>query len=517
MHSSGAGLAEAEEKFERWRNTIGLFLGPAAFLAIWFAPLPALTPEAHRLSAILGLVLIYWMTEPVPIPVTALLAAVLAVLFKIAAAKDVLAPFADPIVFLFIGSFIIANAMMHHGLDRRFALSILSLRFVGRSPGRLVLAFGAVTAFISMWISNTAATAMMVPIGIGMLRAVGEVIEKESGKAYAPSGRPNLSRWRLSSGLMLMVAYSASVGGIGTPVGSPPNLIAIGMLDELAHVRITFFGWMSIAVPMMIAMYAVLYLLIIRMHRPEVPELTGIESYIGERRKDLGRWSAGQRNSLIAFLTAVTLWILPGFLAVAFGVHSKAFEGYSARLHEGTAAILAASILFFLPINWKKREFTLDWDRAVRIDWGTILLFGGGLALGGLMFKTGLAEVIGRSLMTWTGADSLWGITAVAIGMGIVVSETTSNTASASMVIPVMIALAQAAGVSPIPPALGACFGASYGFMLPVSTPPNAIAYSSGMVPITRMVKTGIVFDICGFFLILGGLRVLCPILGMAR
>lgn len=509
MHSPGSGPAEAEEKFERWRNTLGLFLGPAAFLAIWFAPLPALSPEAHRLSAILGFVLIYWMTEPVPIPVTALLGAVLSVLFKIANARDVLAPFADPIVFLFIGSFIIANAMMHHGLDRRFALSILSLRLVGRSPGRLMLAFGGATAFISMWISNTAATAMMLPIGIGMLKAVGEVLEKESGK------RPNLTRWRLSSGLMLMVAYSASVGGIGTPVASPPNLIAIGMLDELAGVRITFFGWMSVAVPMMIVMYAVLYLLITRMNRPEVTQLEGIESYIGERRKDLGRWSAGQRNSLIAFLIAVSLWILPGFLAVAFGVHSKAFEGYSARLHEGTVAILAASILFFLPVNWRKREFTLDWDRAVKIDWGTILLFGGGLALGGLMFKTGLAEVIGKSLMAATGADTLWGITAAAIGLGIVVSETTSNTASASMVIPVMIALAKAAGVSPIPPALGACFGASYGFMLPVSTPPNAIAYSSGMIPITQMVKTGVVFDVCGFFLILGGLRVLCPLLRM--
>lgn len=509
MHSPGAGSTEAEEKFERWRNTIGLFLGPAAFLAIWFAPLPGLNPEAHRLSAVLGLVLIYWMTEAVPIPVTALLGAVLTVLFQVAKAKDVLAPFADPIVFLFIGSFIIANAMTRHGLDRRFAVSILSLRFVGRSPGRLVLAFGGVTAFLSMWISNTASTAMMLPIGIGMLKAVGEVMEKESGK------RPDLTRWRLSTGLMLMVAYSASVGGIGTPVGSPPNLIAIGMLDELAGERITFFRWMSIAVPMMIAMYAILYLLMMRINRPEVRELAGIEAYISERRKDLGRWSAGQRNSLIAFLVAVTLWILPGFLAVAFGVHSKAFEGYSARLHEGTVAILAASILFFLPVNWKKREFTLDWDRAVRIDWGTILLFGGGLALGGLMFKTGLAEVIGKSLMAYTGADTLWGITAAAIGLGIVVSETTSNTASASMVIPVMIALANAAGVSPIPPALGACFGASYGFMLPVSTPPNAIAYSSGMVPITRMVKTGIVFDICGFFLILGGLRLLCPLLGM--
>jgi sodium-dependent dicarboxylate transporter 2/3/5 len=501
-------LSQAEERFEKWRNTVGLFLGPAVFLGLLFAPLGGLSPEAHRLAAILGLVLVYWITEPVPIPVTALLGAVLAVMFKVAGARDVLAPFADPIVFLFIGSFIIANAMMSHGLDRRFALAILSLRSVGHSPGRLMLAFGAITAFISMWVSNTAATAMMIPIGIGMLRAVGEVQEKESGKA------PNIARWRLSSGLMLMVAYSASVGGIGTPVGSPPNLIAIGMLDELAGTRITFFGWMSFAVPMMAAMYALLYLLMIRMHKPEMPRLAGIEGYISERRHELGRWSAGQRNALIAFLVAVTLWILPGVLAIACGVHSAAFEGYSVRLNEGIVAVLAAALLFFLPIDWKKRKFTLTWDQAVRIDWGTILLFGGGLALGGLMFKTGLAEVIGRSLMDLTGADTLWGITATAIGLGIVVSETTSNTASASMVIPVMIALSKAAGVSPIPPALGACLGASYGFMLPVSTPPNAIAYASGMVPITRMVKTGIVFDVLGFFLILGGLRLLCPLLG---
>ncbi len=272
---------------------------------------------------------------------------------------------------------------------------------------------------------------------------------------------------------------------------------------------------MSLAIPLMIAMYVVLYLLMICIHRPEISKVAGVEEYIGARRQELGGWSAGQRNALIAFLVAVTLWVLPGFLAVAFGVHSRAYEGYSVRLHEGTVAILAAAVLFFLPVNWKKRKFTLTWDQAVRIDWGTILLFGGGLALGGLMFKTGLAEVIGKSLMESTGASSLWGITAAAIAMGIIVSETTSNTASASMVIPVMIALAKAAGVSPIPPALGACFGASYGFMLPVSTPPNAIAYASGMVPITRMVKTGIVFDICGFFLILGALRVLCPVLGM--
>lgn len=503
------GLTEAEERFERWRNTVGLFLGPVLFLVVLFLPLRSLSPEAHRLAAILALVLVYWVTEPIPIPVTAMLGAVLAVLFRIGTAKDVLARFADPIVFLFIGSFIIASAMTFHGLDRRFALRILSRRRVGRTTGRLVLAYGAIAAVLSMWISNTASTAMMLPIGIGILYAVGDVSGARSGAPSDPR------KWRLSRGMMLMVAYAASVGGIATPVGTPPNLIAIGLMDDLIGRRFSFFEWMRLALPMAVAMYAVLYLVIMRMHRPEVAELAGVAEHIGEKRRELGKWSAGQRNALIAFLVAVTLWILPGILAIALGVESGAYRGYKASLHEGTVAILAASLLFLLPVDWKKRSFTLTWDQAVRIDWGTILLFGGGLALGGLMFKTGLADAVGNGLMGATGASSVWGITAVAIGLGIVMSETTSNTASASMVIPVMIAVAQAAGVSPIPPALGACFGASYGFMLPVSTPPNAIAYGSGMVPITQMVRTGIIFDVCGFFVILGGLRLLCPLLGL--
>lgn len=502
-------MSHSEERFERWRNTIGLFVGPVLFLVVLFLPLRGLSPEAHRLAAVLALVLVYWVTEPIPIPVTAMLGAVLTVLFRVGTAKEVLARFADPIVFLFIGSFIIANAMMTHGLDRRFALSILARRTVGRTSGRLILACGAIAAFLSMWISNTASTAMMLPIGVGILYAVGDVAGARSAKPAEPR------KWKLSCGMMLMVAYAASVGGIATPVGSPPNLIAIGLIDDLVGRRIAFFEWMSLAVPMAVVMYGLLYLLIIRMHRPEVVELAGVAEYISEGRKGLGRWSAGQRNALIAFLVAVTLWVVPGVLAIAFGVESRAYQGYRASLHEGTVAILAASLLFLLPVDWGKRRFTLSWDQAVRIDWGTILLFGGGLALGGLMFKTGLADAVGNGLMGATGASSLWGITAVAIALGIVMSETTSNTASASMVIPVMIALAKAAGVSPIPPALGACFGASYGFMLPVSTPPNAIVYGSGMVPITRMVKTGLVFDICGFFVILGGLRLLCPLLGM--
>jgi len=321
-------------------------------------------------------------------------------------------------------------------------------------------------------------------------------------------------RLKYSTGMMLMVAYAASVGGIGTPVGTPPNLIGIGMIEKLLKVKIPFFSWMVLAVPMLLTMYGVLYFLLSRLHPPEITQLSVTAEYIRRERENLGKFKPGERNCLIAFLVAVSLWIFPGFLALFFGSGSEIYKFYSTHFHEGVVAIFAAGLLFFLPVDWKEREFTLSWTQAVKIDWGTILLFGGGLSLGNLMFQTKLAEVIGGGLLKLTGANSLWTITATAIGLGIIISETTSNTASANMVIPVMIALAQAAGVSGIPPALGACLGASYGFMLPVSTPPNAIVYGSGMIPITKMIRAGVLFDISGFLLIWLGLRLLCPLLG---
>lgn len=201
--------------------------------------------------------------------------------------------------------------------------------------------------------------------------------------------------------------------------------------------------------------------------------------------------------------------ILPGVFSVCGESLAGFAKEYAKRMPEGVAALVGIMLLFIIPTNWKKREFTITWQEAVRIDWGTIILFGGGLSLGNMMFQTRLAEAIGQGLLGLTGVNTLWGITALATALGIIISETTSNTASANMVIPTMIALAQSAGIDPIPPALGACLGASYGFMLPVSTPPNAIVYGSGLVPITKMIRAGIIFDICGFLIIWTGLRLL--------
>lgn len=497
-------LSSAEITFEKWRKTIGLFIAPSVFFLILFLPFSGLTLPAHKLLAILGLVVTLWITEAIPIPASALLGAVLCVVLGVGSDKAVLAPFADPIVFLFIGSFIIAEAMKVHQLDRRFAYAILSLSWVGNSSYRILFVIGLISACLSMWISNTATTAMIFPIALGILRALEEIENKRNFK-------------KLGTGMMLLVAYSSSIGGIATPVGTPPNLIGIGMIQRLIGEKISFFEWMSFALPITFFMFVILFLLIILLHPPEEKVLSGIREYIKERREKLGKWKRGEKNALVAFLVAVSLWILPGVFAVLGDDFSSHLEFFQSHFPEAIVALFAALILFVLPADWKKREFTISWRQAVRIDWGTIILFGGGLTLGSLMFSTKLADAIGSSLLSLTGAHSLWGITALAIFLGILMSETTSNTASANMVIPVMIAIANSAGVSPLPPALGACLGASFGFMLPVSTPPNAIVYSSGKIPITKMIKTGIFFDLSGFIIIWIGLHLFCPLLGMCN
>lgn len=504
-------ISEAEERFDQLRRRSGFYLAPLVFATVFFLTHGSLSPEGSRLSAVLTGVLVLWMTEAIPMPMTAILGASLCVLLGVADAKTVFGPFADPIIFLFVGSFILARAMMLHRLDRRFALTILSPRWVRSHPARLLAALGLVTALISMWVSNTATTAMMLPIALGVLNAL-----KDLGKGK--SGSPlNASRWPFATGFMLMVAYSASIGGIGTPVGSPPNLIGIGLIKKLAHVDINFFQWMAVGVPLSLAMYTVLFLLLYRLHpaeKQEISDAPNLGAYMRTEREALGEWTVGQVNTLVAFGVGIVLWVTPGIFNAALGAEHPYVKLASERLPEGVVALLAASLLFMLPTRARKGEFTLNWQEATRIDWGTILLFGGGLSLGGLMFSTGVAEVMGKAITGLIGSNSLWGLTGVSIAMAIVMSEATSNTATANMIIPVVIAIAQAAHVNPVPPALGACLGASYGFMLPVSTAPNAIVYGTGLVPIPKMVRAGVLFDLCGFLIIWIGLRLLCPLLG---
>jgi len=226
----------------------------------------------------------------------------------------------------------------------------------------------------------------------------------------------------------------------------------------------------------------------------------------------LGGMSRGQRNVVIAFSTTVLLWVAPGIFAIA-GLDDTPFaRSYATVVPEGIAAMLGAFALFILPIDWRTRRFTLSWDEAVRIDWGIVFLYGGGLAMGTLAFSTGLAEAMGKGITSWLPSHSTAALTLLFTAAAIVLSETTSNTASANMIVPIAIAVAQAAGVRPIEPALGATLGASMGFMMPISTAPNAIVYSSGYVPITAMMRYGVVLDLAAFVIIVALVLVLGPI-----
>ena len=485
----GAAYSPAEELFNRRRRTVGLIGGPLVLVALLLAPLPVAAP-AHKLGAILAMMVVLWITEALPLAVTALIGPVLAIVLQVGAARAVLAPFADPIIFLFIGSFMIAESMFAHGLDRRIAFGALSSRAVGGSPTRILLVYGAVATGLSMWISNTATTAMMFPLGLSI------VAHLTTGRESEPGSR------NFATAMMLMAAFGASVGGIGTPIGTPPNLIGKGMLERIAAIQITFFQWMLLGVPVVLFLFLflVLYFRWSLLHGVTFdPRRT---ARIHEELQKLGPMSPGQRNTLLAFAITVGLWLLPGVLAIA-GLGDTAFaRAYDASVPESVAAMIGAVLLFLLPVSWRARRFTLTWEQAARIDWGIILLFGGGLAMGALAFSTGLAEAIGRGITSWLPVHSAFSLTVLFTAVAIVMSETASNTASANMIVPVAIAVAQASGIDPIEPALGATFGASMGFMMPISTPPNAIVYSSGHVPITAMMRHGVVLDVAGFVLI---------------
>ena len=494
----------AEEQFNRRRRTTGLVLAPVVFVALWAAPLPLADP-AHRLAAILGLVVVLWITEALPVSITALLGPVLAVVLRVADARTALAPFADPIIFLFIGSFMLAQAMFVHGLDRRIAYGALSWHVVGSHPARMLTVYGGVAAGLSMWISNTATTAMMFPIGLSIVNHLVRTGATDDERRQAIR--------RFALGLMLMTSFAASIGGMATPVGTPPNLIGIGMLERIGGIRITFFEWMAIGVPIVLVLFALLATGFVAVSARGVVVSAGSAALVRQELERIGPLTAAQRNVLVAFGLTVLLWIFPGLLSLA-GFDGTAFaRGYGEAVPEGVAAMLGATLLFLLPVEWRARRFTLTWEEAARIDWGIVLLYGGGLALGTLAFSTGLAEAIGRGVTSQLPTHSTFVLTAAFTAVAIVLSETTSNTASANMVVPVAIAVAQAAGVRPLEPALGATLGASMGFMMPISTAPNAIVYSSGFVPITTMMRYGFWLDVAGFFVIVAAVMLAAPLL----
>jgi solute carrier family 13 (sodium-dependent dicarboxylate transporter), member 2/3/5 len=503
-------LSPAEERFEKARRTVGLWLAPLVTVVFLVLPLDMEGNQQTLAGVLLG-VIVLWVTEAVPIPIGGLIGVAAIVILNVVPVDDALAPFGSSTIFTFIGAFILAQAMLKHGIARRFAFRILALPRVGGSTTGVIVAFGVITCVLSAFVSNTATVAMLLPTALGILAVIAKLLQD---RGLVPPDFDPL-RLKVGAAIMLMLAYGASVGGLLTPVGSPPNLIGRGLIEEATGERISFAQWMGAALPICLFMFVALAFVLLLLNRPEIRRIDGVAEYVAGERAAMGPLSRAEKNTLIAFGFTVTLWITPGVVALVAGNDSAVYTAIADRLDEGIVAVLGASLLYLLPVDWQKREFTLRWRDAAEIDWGTIVLFGTGIIFGALLRTTGLAETIGTSASDALGLSTGVTITIFAVVLAIIVSETTSNTASAAVVVPIVIPIAVAAGVDPFVPALAATFAASFGFMLPVSTPQNAVVYGSGAVPITTMIRSGISFDILGGVLILLGIPVMVTLLGI--
>ena len=467
--------------FDVWRARVGFALAPAASGLILL--LGDGSPK-NVLAALFAWTALWWITEAIHPAATALLAVSASIVLGLATPKEAFSALGNPILFLFVGGFMVADAMTRHGLGVRFAHKTATL-----SSGRLgaLVATSSATFLLSMWTSNAAATAIVLPIALSVARGVDD-------KRYAAA-------------MALAVAWGASMGGIATPVGTPPNLIGMRALHD-AGLSLDFFGWMKVALPIGVVMLVSMwFVLAVLFHvRPGLAGPTPPEEPVP--------WSRGEVAAATAFLFAVVMWLVPGILDALGHPLGKAWKQ---RFPEEVVAILAAGILFVWPIQrpGEPPRRALMWKDATTIDWGTVLLFGGGILLGDLANKTGLAASWGDSLVAVTGVSSTWAVVALVTAVSLVLSELASNTAAATLMVPVALALAQATGAPPLPAVLGATIGASFGFMMPISTAPNAMAYATGAVTMRQMMVTGIVFDVVGFVVVVAALRVLCPLFGL--
>jgi len=452
-----------------------------------------LTPEAQRLAVIVGVVIVLWFTEALPLAVTALAGTVACVAWGVAPAKEVFRPFGDPIIFLFIGSFLLAEAIRLQRLDRRLAFAVLAVPWVGERPGRILAAIAAVSAAISCFISNTVTAALMTTIVAGILAAV------EQG-ASAEHRRPAPA---FATGLFLCIAFAASVGGLATPVGTPTNLIGLAFIRDKLGIAITFPGWCAITLPVVAILLGLIVAVLGRLFPAGVERLEGMEPFVAAERARLGTWTTGQVSTAAAFAFTVALWIAPGVALLAAGPGHPATAWLRNRIPEGVAALAGAILLFVLPGD---RAAGGRWPRALRwqdarIDWEVVLLYGGGMALGELCFSTGLASAAGAAVTGWIphGPGGAAVLIAAVTACAILTSEFTSNVASATMVVPVAIAVGQATQGSPLAAAVAATLGSTLGFMMPVSSPCNAIVYGSGRIPLRAMMAAGAVLDVVGF------------------
>lgn len=489
------------------RGRIGLGLGPAlAFLLLLLPPPEGLSVDGQRVAAVAVLMAVWWMTEALPLAATALLPIVLFPALGVLPAGEATAPYANHLIFLFMGGFFIAVTLQRWGLHRRLALAVVAI--VGTEARTVVLGFMLATAFLSAWISNTATTVMMLPIATAILDLIAGRGSEARTRGFAPTpsagpGDDAESATRspvrqdetgaLGTALMLGIAYAASIGGVATLIGTPPNAVFAAAADELLGRTVGFLEWMYVGVPVALIMLAITWWLLVHVLYP-LPQRGGAgaaaKEVVDRERAGLGRMGRGEWTTAIVAACTALAWVLRAPKEIG-AVTLAGITTYLPLVTDSTIAIAGAVLLFALPVSMARGEFALDWESARRIPWGVLLLFGGGLSLANAFDSSGLAAWIGDRVALF-GALPTIGLVAVVAVVFLLLTELTSNTATATMGMPLMAGVAAGVGAEPLLLMAAAALACSMAFMLPVATPPNAIVFGSGRVTLAQMVRAGV-------------------------
>ncbi|WP_028585085.1 SLC13 family permease [Desulfogranum mediterraneum] len=483
------GIKEGEPKEYTRRQKIGLAIGPILFFLVLFMPSPqGMAPDAQKMAAVACLMACWWMCESIPIPATSLLPIALFPPMGIMHIKNATAPYASHLIYLFMGGFIIALAMQRWNLHRRIAMNIIKI--VGFAPKRLIFGFMVSTAILSAFVSNTATAVMMLPIGLAIITHV-----IEEGKKEGLDSEIDFSPEKFAFGLNLMlgIAYGATIGGIATLIGSPPNTVLAGYLQKTYGFEITFLDWMKVGTPLVVVMLPLCWLWLTNVANPmKLKKVPGGRDLIDKELKEMGPLSTGERWTALIFVLTSIGWIFRKKLVFLFP--------HPDMLTDGSIAMMGALLLFIIPINLRKNIFVMDWHWASKMPWGILLLFGGGLSMATGFQETKLADWIGSQVGLLGNASPMVMVMAVTI-LIIILTELTSNTATAAMSMPILSAVAAGLGQNPLLLLIPAAITASCAFSMPVATPPNAIVFGSGYITIPQMVRSGLGLNLLGIIL----------------
>ncbi|MBO4144042.1 DASS family sodium-coupled anion symporter [Kocuria rhizophila] len=498
--------APAEKPHTRTIRLLGLLAGLALAAAI-YALMPQDVPHNAKLTAATAVLMgVWWMTEALPLPATALIPLVVfPTLGEDITLDKVGASYGNNIIFLFMGGFLLALAMQRWNLHRRIAL--LTVKVMGTKPSQMVAGFMVATGFLSMWVSNTATAVMMLPIGVSVLLLVTKIGsgDGETAPATAEVGgsrdtgevdlqddqlKEEVVKSNFGTALMLGIAYSASIGSLGTIIGTPPNTLMAGYLSDAHDITIGFGQWMLVGVPLAVVLMALCWLLLTKvLFKPEISEIPGGKELIGEELHKLGPMSSGEKRVLALFVLAAAAWILVPIL----------FD--DPMISDAGIAVAVGLLLFLCPAGAAPGVRLLDWETAVKLPWGVLLLFGGGLALSAQFSTSGLTEWIGQQVQGLGGLPVVLLVLLMAGGI-LLLTELTSNTATAATFLPVAGGVAMGIGVDPMLLAIPVALAATCAFMLPVATPPNAIAFGSGYVTVSQMIRGGVWLNLIALVLI---------------